>query len=374
MEHTTADMAVTTTAGSQDKDLESGATTLQNSKDSTPKEKSLAATPIGSRSSSLDETPKQEQQTNINNLIPTPSKPSPYPSTYKFEKLAQKQPHPFDHPSITFGPPIIVLLDIVVPCIIYYVWYNIHKGRWDRDCQPYKEAGEICPIPHPEFDKDILGYAIVSFGLGELYILVARVYRLLRYRDDCAPLLSRTKWDLDATSWVYAVAMLCAFIPFVVGSTMEIPILYLYAPSFLMAFLGALMFATMFPFKIPIGINSHHRGSGLRPFIYYAAEDFIAVDGLQDREFRVRYNARYEASKAFRRMFLYLTWWWMAGVAIYIGCVSAIIFTLDFHYAFGASLGVLFAYIVLWAVVSFFWVQFEMAREKKKWEELHGTC
>jgi hypothetical protein len=46
------------------------------------------------------------------------------------------------------------------------------------------------------------------------------------------------------------------------------------------------MLVTLIPFRIPIGINSHEMGTPLRPFIYYATEDFIAVDGLQDREFR----------------------------------------------------------------------------------------
>jgi hypothetical protein len=224
----------------------------------------------------------------------------------------------------------------------------------------------------PEFDEKILSYAIICFGIGELYILIARVCRLFCYRDQCAPLLSRSKWELDATSWVYGVSMIMALIPFVVGSTMEIPELYLYSPGFLMAFLGVIMIVTIIPvnINIPIGINSHARGTRLRPFIYYAAEDFIAVDGLQDREFRVRYNARYDSSKPFRRMFLYLTLWWASGVLIYLGCLSAIIWTLPFHYAFGLSLGVLFGYIIIWAIVSYLWVNIEMNRQKKAYEKL----
>lgn len=162
-----------------------------------------------------------------------------------------------------------------------------------------------------------------------------------------------------------------AVIPFVIGSTLVIPKLYLYGPSFLMAFLGSLMVLTIdLPFwKIPIGINSQPRGSELRPFIYYAAEDFIAVDGLQDREFRVRYNERYESNKMFRQFFFYLTLWWLLGVCVYIGCVSAVIWTLPFHYAFGLSLGVLFAYIAIWAAVTYIWTDLEMKREHRAAEE-----
>lgn len=217
----------------------------------------------------------------------------------------------------------------------------------------------------PEFNKQILGSSIISFGLGELYILIARVCRLLRHADECAPLLSRSRWELDATSWVYGVAMVCALIPFVVASSKQIPNLYLYSPGALMAFLGILMVITLIPLKIPIGINSQARGTRLRPLIYYAAEDFIAVDGLQDREFRIRYNARYDSSKSFRRMLLGLTIWWIFGVCVYLGCLSAIVWTLEFHYAFGLSLGVLFAYILIWAAVSYIWLQIEMERERK---------
>jgi hypothetical protein len=265
--------------------------------------------------------PEDPEKASIEGRVPAPGSIRPQTATtasggiaekppldrsrsYEYEALAQKHPKATDHLSITIGPPIIILLDLVVPCIIYYAWYNDQISRWRDSCREFRDRNGDCDVPRPEqFNKDILGYAIVSFGLGELYILITRVARLFFHRDECAPLLSRSKWELDATSWVYGVAMLVALIPFVVGSTMVIPELYLYGPSFLMAFLGALMLITFIPFPIPIGINSHARGSPLRPFIYYAAEDFIAVDGLQDREFRVRYNTRWSHSKGFRNMF-----------------------------------------------------------------------
>ena len=288
----------------------------------------------------------------------------------KHTRLANKQAHPLEHLGITLGLPMILLFDIVVPCIIYYTWYNSHRNHWNQKCTAYHDRDEVCPIKKPEFDKSILGYAIISFGAGELWILIARVWRLFRHRDQCAPLLSRSKWELDATSWVYGVAMIMALIPFVIGSSVEIPVLYLYSPAFIMGFLGVLMLVTTtYPFTLPIGINSQPRGTKLRPFIYYAAEDFIAVDGLQDREFRIRYNERYESSRAFRRMFVSLTLWWELGVCVYIGSLSAVIFTLEIHYAFGLSLGVLFAYIAFWAAGTYGFVVWEMARQERLYGE-----
>ncbi|KAJ5195499.1 uncharacterized protein N7498_008937 [Penicillium cinerascens] len=284
-----------------------------------------------------------------------------------YEKLAQKNPKLTDHLSITLGLPMIIIFDLVVPCIIYYAWFDkIHVPHYQNDCR----ADEECGFVKSEFDKHILGYAIISFGLGELYVLVARICRLIWHPEECAPLLSRSRWELDATSWVYGVSMVCALIPFVIGSSKEIPNLYLYSPAFLMTFLGSLMLITLIPFNIPIGIDSQARGTPLRPFIYYAAEDFIAVDGLQDREFRVRFNARYESSKAFRHMFFLLTLWWIFGVCVYLGCLSAVIWTLEFHFAFGLSLGILFCYIIIWALISYSWLQAAMNRERKTYERL----
>lgn len=285
-------------------------------------------------------------------------------------RLANKEAHPMEHIGITFGLPMILLFDLIIPCIIYYTWYNKQRSRWEEQCRPWHNRDEKCPIPQKQFDEKILGYAIICFGFGELYILLARVWRLYFRREQCAPLLSRAKWELDATSWVYAVAMILALIPFVIGSSLVMPKLYLYSPAFIMGFLLILMLVTTtVPFTIPIGINSQPRGTILRPFIYYAAEDFIAVDGLQDREFRIRYNERYESSKAFRRMFVYLTLWWEMGVCIYIGCLSAIIWTLEFHYAFGLSFGVLFTYIALWAAGSYLFVTIEMKRQGKAYQQ-----
>jgi hypothetical protein len=273
------------------------------------------------------------------------------------------------HLGITLGLPMVLLFDLIVPIIIYYAWYNAHGRTWRRRCREDFPNQDPCPTPRPQYDSDILGYAIICFGFGELWILVSRVHRLWVHREACAPLLSRSRWELDATSWVYGVAILLALIPFVIGAELELEHLYLYSPTFIMGFLGLLMVVTtLTPFTLPIGINSQPRGTKLRPFIYYAAEDFIAVDGLQDREFRVRYNERYETNRRFRRLFTILTMWWLSGVAIYVGCVSAVIWKCEFHIAFGLSFGVLFSYIILWAGGTVLIVNWEMKREHEEYE------
>ncbi|ROV90343.1 hypothetical protein VMCG_09719 [Cytospora schulzeri] len=285
--------------------------------------------------------------------------------------LAPKNPSPWDHLGITLGGPMVLIFDIIVPCIIYYVWYHNHRATYERDCAEFYPGLPLstCPIDAPEFDKDVLGSAIASFGIGELWILLGRVHRLYVHHEDCAPLLSTNKWELDATSWVYAVAMIVALVPFLVGSSLVMPKLYLYGPSFIMGFLGLLMVISVLPpFPVPVRLSSMPRWAPMRPFIYYAAEDFLAVDGLQDREFRLRYNDRYESNPMFRRFLYNLTLWWALGVCVYIGSVSAVIWTLEFHDAFGLSLGVLFSYIAIWAVVTYVWTGMEMQREHEAYE------
>lgn len=250
--------------------------------------------------------------------------------------------------SIILGPFVILACDLVIPCIIYYIWL----GSNSLD---------------PGYEEEIMGYAVLSFGLGEAYILVVRVWRLIKYRDECGPLLSQHWWELDATSWIYAAALIAGLIPFVVGSALEIPELYLYSPGVYMAFLWFWVTLTLIPFKSPVRINSEEAGHRMRPLVYYAAEDFFAVDGWQKRDFRIRYRERYDTSIMFRKMIFELTIWWFAGFMVYIGCLSAVIWKNPFHIAFGLSLGVLFSWIIIWAICTYVYVQLALEREREWW-------
>ncbi|KAG8167512.1 hypothetical protein KVR01_003201 [Diaporthe batatas] len=266
----------------------------------------------------------------------------------ELQKLTVDVP-PRDQISIILGPFFIIFGDLVVPCIVYYVWLGAQ------------------PEGAPRYNKDILGFAILPFGLGELYILVVRVWRLIRYYDDCAPLLSKHKWELDATSWIYTAALFAALIPFVVGSEKTIPELYLYAPGIYMAFILSWALFSLIPFKTPVRIDSEPKGHRMRPLVYYAAEDFFAVDGWQKKEFRARYRQRYESSIMFQKMIFELTLWWCSGIIVYIGCLSAIIWNTPFEVAFGLSLGLLFSFIISWSIMTYIYIQVALERERKWW-------
>lgn len=274
-----------------------------------------------------------------------------------------------DELSIIIGPILVLILDLAVPCIIYYVTRDKDLANWRAACAAaVARSPGACPIPPPEvFNQEALGYTIIPFGIGEVAILMVRCYRLIRHHDRYAPLLSTRWWELDATAWVYASALLVALIPFVVTTSISTkePWLFIYAPAFLVAYLGIWTVLTLVPFKIPVRVDSEPRGTRVLPLVYYAAEDFMAVDGCQGRGFRTRYRARYAESRMFRRMIFQLNMFWIAGVAIYLGCVSAVIWKLPFEFAFGSSLGVLFFWVILWAILTYVWVRVALIREMK---------
>ncbi|KAK2012543.1 hypothetical protein LZ32DRAFT_691855 [Colletotrichum eremochloae] len=279
-----------------------------------------------------------------------------------------------EHISISIGPFVILFFDLALPVCIYYSWLRARRNERREACQGAYDAGVECGLPPVQtIESRILGFAIIAFGFGEVYILIVRVYRLIARFDECAPLLSKHWWELDATTWVYTLGLIAALVPFVCSTTVYEPDvvtwLYLYSPAFMFMVLDVIAFMTLIPIRIPFRINSDPKGSRLKPIVYYAAEDFFAVDGAQNREFRRKYVARYEKSMMFRKMILELTLFWIGGCTCYIGYVAAMIWNLEFERAFGSTLGVLFGWIIIWGVAARFWIEYAIKREQKWWKE-----
>lgn len=84
----------------------------------------------------------------------------------RLTKLANKKSHPLEHIGITLGVPMILLCDLIIPCIIYYTWFLRHSSKWKRDCRGWHDRNEACPIERREFDEDIMGSAVACFGIG----------------------------------------------------------------------------------------------------------------------------------------------------------------------------------------------------------------
>ncbi|KAJ0158630.1 hypothetical protein CTA2_11178 [Colletotrichum tanaceti] len=278
------------------------------------------------------------------------------------------------HMSISIGPFVILFFDLALPVCIYYSWLRARRNDRRAACQPAYDAGVECGLgPVKTIESRILGFAIISFGFGEIYILVVRVYRLIARFEECAPLLSKHWMEMDATTWVYTLGLIAALVPFVTSTTVYEPEvvewLYLYSPAFMFMVLDVIAFLTLIPIKIPFRINSDPKGTRLKPIVYYAAEDFFAVDGAQNREFRKRYVERYDKSMMFQKMILELTLFWIGGCTCFIGYVAAMIWNLEFERAFGSTLGVMFGWIIIWGVAARFWIEYAIKREEKWWKQ-----
>ena len=63
----------------------------------------------------------------------------------RLTKLAIKESHPMEHLGLTLGGPMILLCDLIIPCIIYYTWYLKHRSSWMKDCREWHDRGEACP-------------------------------------------------------------------------------------------------------------------------------------------------------------------------------------------------------------------------------------
>ena len=76
-----------------------------------------------------------------------------------------------------------------------------------------------------------------------------------------------------------------------------------------------------------VRVSSAPRGGRVRPAVYTVVEDIVAVDGGGGRRFREEWNARYEASPAFRRMLSRLDAFWGFGAVVVAGVATALVWT-----------------------------------------------
>lgn len=100
-------------------------------------------------------------------------------------------------------------------------------------------------------------------------------------------------------------------------------------PSVLFIFsIEVLLIETMRMFRIraPFRVSSIPKGGTLRPVLYTLIEDIVAVDGNGGSEYRLRLNARFEASRDFRRLLRNMTWFWVLPALVVAVATSLLIF------------------------------------------------
>jgi hypothetical protein len=287
-----------------------------------------------------------------------PRSPSPQDTILSLNKDDNGSPDP----QLTTPPPLsfspwskkisivvcslgILFFDLVLPCIIYYT---------------------VDAYTSLEIEVN-LGISCASLGLGELLELPLRGYRLVRHREDYAPLGQTAKWGFDFFFWWYLAATVIGIVPYVFATSLDEPVLWLFliTPGFLVGFACATAAISAFPFRLPFRVSSDAKGVRCKPFAYYIIEDFVAVDAGQMRAYREELKARWEASPIFRRLIWDVNMWWLVGGVIFIGALAGVTWGLPFNVAYGLSFGLLFIWMGIWALVTWGWVIRELRKERE---------
>jgi hypothetical protein len=246
----------------------------------------------------------------------------------------------------------LLFFDLVLPCLIYYILYALTSLD----------------------EQDVLGIACASLGLGEMMELPLRGWRLVRHREDYAPLGQSAKWGFDFFFWWYAVATVIGIVPYVMATDLDYAIewLFLMAPGLILAFAVATAVVSAVPFRLPFRVSSDAKGERCKPFTYYIIEDFVAVDAAQKRAFRVELMARYNASQIFRQMIWEVNMWWAFGGVVFTGALSGMTWGMPFPVAYGLSYGLLFVWIGIWTLATWLWVK-RALRMEREWFLQSGT-
>lgn len=265
--------------------------------------------------------------------------------------------HPHAPPPLSFDPWTkktsiilcilgLIFFDLILPCLIYYLLDTLTNLD----------------------EEDVLGIACASLGAGELVELPLRGWRLVRFRDEYAPLGQQAKWAFDFFFWWYAAATVVGIVPYIMATDLDYAIewLFLMSPGLIVGFAVATSGLSAVPFRLPIRVSSDVRGVRCKPFVYYIIEDFVAVDAHQKRPYRKELQVRYEASRIFRAMIWEVNMWWTIGGVLFIGGLAGITWAVPFPIAYGVSLGLLFVWIGLWSVVTMWWVK-RALRIERKW-------
>lgn len=246
--------------------------------------------------------------------------------------------------SITICILGLLFFDLVLPCLIYYLLHTLT----DLD------------------EADVLGIACASLGIGELFELPLRGWRLVRHREEYAPLGQTAKWAFDFFFWWYAAATVVGIVPYVMATDLDYAIewLFLMSPGLIVGFAVLTAAVSMVPFRLPVRISSDAKGEMCKPFVYYVIEDFVAVDSHQKRSYREELRVRYQASHMFRVMIWEVNLWWTVGGLLFIGGLAGVTWGVSFPIAYGVSLALLFVWIGVWSLATFWWVKRALQMER----------
>ncbi|BFZ54040.1 hypothetical protein PYCC9005_001071 [Savitreella phatthalungensis] len=259
---------------------------------------------------------------------------------------------------IALGVMLLFFFDVAVPLILYYI---------------LQDSTGLS-------DEDVLGYACLSVGIGELLELPVRGYRLCRWPrvyNGCG-IDKRSAFDL--LFWWYIVATIIGVVPYAVATSLPSGPLYkvfLMTPGMVVGFASAACFLSLMPGKAgvqldaidyglpaPFRLSSDRAGEPIKPFVYYVVEDFLAVDCKQGRPWREACRARWLASPHFRRLMWHGTLFWGIGGLVFIAILAALTWGATFNVAYGLSFVWLFLWMMLCAATSWLYVRRSLVLER----------
>jgi len=243
----------------------------------------------------------------------------------------------------------ILFTNLAIPCILFY---------------PLKQHTNLSY-------NALIGIASATLGISSSCDGPFRMWKLWKHRDVYGPLKDENKWHLDFTMHLYSVALLIFAIPLAVASAVHPAMKNFFNMStpMLVAPIGIVFFISLFHPRLPGWISSDPPRTPMKPAMFYVFEDIGAVDFRFGRRFREAVNRRYDASPPFPRLMTELTAFWAFGcAAFYPGITAALNWTIEFDVAFGLILGVFFLWLVAWACMSLFIIQFGLKREEKWWQ------
>lgn len=270
---------------------------------------------------------------------------------------------------IVLGVGLLFFFDVAVPLILYYVL----QYRTGLD------------------DQDVLGYACLSVGIGELLELPIRAWRLWRRPKTYNGIGCDNRWAFDFLFWWYMIATVIGIVPYAVATSLPSgkPLykVFLMVPGMVVGFASLVCLASLLPrgrhtrigahdygFRSPVRLSSDPRGTAMKPFVFYVIEDFMAVDCRQGRPWRAACHARYAASEPFRKLMWDLTMFWGVGGCVFTGVLAAFTWATPFSFAYGASFVWLFLWMMLWVGLSLPLVAHSLRAERLWFKEQQLTA
>ncbi|GAA5929840.1 uncharacterized protein JCM15063_004639 [Sporobolomyces koalae] len=181
--------------------------------------------------------------------------------------------------------------------------------------------------------------------------------------------MPRNWWHLDFTMWTYQIGLFFFAIPLAVAPAVPLYNFFLFSTAMLIAPMGIVFILTLKSYKnLPFWMSSDPPRTATKPAVYYIVEDVGAVDFRHGRAWRKRMQARWAASPPFRRLCWHQTLYWSIASMIFVGITAAIVWSglvLDVKY--GLVLGMLWVWMLCFAIGSYGLVHFALQRELRWW-------